>query len=120
MKVVLICTDETPVAMGVKALSSNLIKHGFDSTIVIIASWEDNLNSFQWKDVEEVCKDARLIGISCMTHGVKKAVEVKKALQKNLKIPVIIGGIHATLDPESLFNDFDFVCHGEGEDLIVR
>jgi len=120
LKVVLICTDETPVAMGVKTLSSNLIKNGFDSTVVVMASWEDNFNSFQWKEMEEVCKDAGLIGISCMTHGVKKAVEVKKSLQKNLKTPVIIGGIHATLDPESLFNDFDFVCHGEGEDLIVR
>ena len=120
MKVALICTDETPVAMGVKALSSNLIEHGFDSAVLIMASWDDNYDDFHWKDVQEVCKDAGLIGFSCMTHGVKKAVEIKKVLEKNLKVPVIIGGIHASLDPESVFNDFDFVCHGEGEDLIVR
>lgn len=120
LKVVLISTDENPAAMGIKTLSSNLIKHGYNAVLVLMANWEDNFNNFHWKDLEEVCKDAGLIGISCMTHGVKKAVEINKALQNSIKVPVVIGGIHATLDPESLFNDFDFVCHGEGEDLIVE
>ncbi len=120
MKVVLICTDESPAAMGIKVLSSNLIKHDIDSIVVVMASWEDNFNSFHWNDLKEVCKDAGLIGISCMTHGVRKAIEIKRALQGNVKALVIIGGIHATLDPGSLFDNFDFVCHGEGEDMILE
>lgn len=116
-----ICTDETPAAMGIKAISANLISNGFETSLVIMANWEDKFKSFNWDSLENVCKDADLIGFSCMTHGVKKAVEVKNRLsQGGINAPFIIGGIHATLDPESLIGNFDFVCHGEGEDVIVE
>lgn len=106
--------------MGVKALSSNLIKHGFKTSIVIMASWQRNFGSFCWNDLEELCKNTDLIGISCMTHGVAKAIEVKNRLQENINAPIIIGGIHATLAPDSLLDNFELICHGEGEDLIVE
>lgn len=118
-KIVLICTDESPAAMGIKVLSSNLARHGFDTAIVVMANWEDHFKNFRWEDLRELSRDAGLIGISCMTHGLKKAIEVKKALLEHVKAPVIIGGIHATLEPESLLDDFDLICHGEGEDLVV-
>lgn len=121
MKVILISTDENPAAMGIKAVSSNLKKNGFETILIIMANWDDNFKSFSWEALQAICKDAVLIGLSCMTHGVKKALEVKNKLaQSGIDSPFIIGGIHATLDPESLINDFDFVCNGEGEDLIVE
>lgn len=120
MKIVLISTDETPVAMGVKALSSNLRAHGFETAIAIMATWNEDLNNFCWKDLEHICSDAGLIGISCMTHGVGKAIKIKNMLKRKLKIPIIIGGIHATLLPESLMDEFELICYGEGEDLIVE
>ena len=120
MKVVLISTDESPVGMGVKALSANLIKHGFKTAVVIMATWRDNFKNFIWEDLKEVCQDAGLIGISCMTHGVAKAIEVKNELKKKLKTPIIIGGIHATLEPDISLDNFKLICHGEGEDLLVE
>ncbi|MBU4376267.1 MAG: B12-binding domain-containing radical SAM protein [Candidatus Omnitrophica bacterium] len=119
-KIVLISTDESAAALGAKIISANLIKHGFDTSIVLMPYLGDNFSKFHWEDLENICKGANLIGISCMTHGIKKAVEVRKALQKNVKAPVIIGGVHAILDPESAFDSFDFICYGEGEDLIVE
>lgn len=107
--------------MGIKAISSNLIKNGFETNLVVMANWEDNFKSFHWEGLETICKDASLIGLSCMTHGVNKAVEVKNKLTgSGIKSPFIIGGIHATLDPGSLIDNFDFVCYGEGEDLTVE
>lgn len=119
-KITLISTDENPSSMGIKAISSNLIKHGFDTSVVIMSDCRENFNNFSWGDLLDLCRGSQLIGISSMTHGVKKAIQIKKVLAKNVKAQVIIGGIHATLNPESLFNDFDFICHGEGEDLIVE
>ena len=120
MKIVLISTDETTTAaIGVRALSSCLIENGHDTSVVLMPTYEDGFKSFHWKDLEDICKDAGLIGISFMTHGMKKAIEVKRVLEK-LSTPIIAGGVHACLDPESLINDFHLVCHGEGEDLIIE
>ena len=117
----LICTDENPAAMGVKAISSNLKKNGFEANIAIMANWNDDFKSFRWESLISLCKDSALIGVSCMTHGVKKEIEVKNRLAQNgISAPFIIGGIHALLDPDSLIDNFDFVCHGEGEDLVVE
>lgn len=106
--------------MGVKALSSNLIKHGFKTAIVIMSSWRKDFGNFCWENLEEVCKDVKLIGISCMTHGVLKAIEVKNRLQRKTKAHFIIGGIHATLSAESLLDNFELICLGEGEDVVVE
>lgn len=119
-KIVLISTDEAIVGMGVKTLSSCLIKGGLDTAVVLMPTFRENYKNFCWKDLEEICKYACLVGISCMTHGVQKAIEVKQAIEKKILAPIMIGGIHASLDSESLLNNFNLVCHGEGEDLIVE
>ncbi|MFC1692644.1 B12-binding domain-containing radical SAM protein [Candidatus Latescibacterota bacterium] len=120
MKIVLISTDESKVGMGVKTLSCCLLNNGFQTSIVLMATLEENYHDFAWNDLLGLCKDAGLIGISCMTHGVTKAIEIKSILTKHISTPIVIGGIHASLTPESLVEAFDFVCHGEGEDLIVE
>lgn len=117
-KVLLISTDDGNMAAGVKALSSCLIRKGFETTIVIMPGAFDSYRKFCWDELYALCGGVDLIGISSMTHGLEKAIEVKKKLQ-DVDIPIIIGGIHASLDPESLMRDFDLVCFGEGEDLIV-
>jgi len=118
-KIVLISSDRSLVGMGPKILSSCLIEQGFKPTIVLMESDGDDFRNFLWKDLEDICNGASLIGISSMTAGVKKAVEIKKHLKNKCSAPIIIGGIHASLSPESLINDFEMLCHGEGEDLIV-
>ncbi|MFA5360228.1 MAG: radical SAM protein [Patescibacteria group bacterium] len=119
-KITLISTDESIASMGIRTISSNLIKHGFDTAIVIMADYKDSYNEFQLDALLDVCRGSLFIGISSMTHGIKKAIEIKKILKKNfINIPIVIGGIHSTLNPESLLENFDFICLGEGEDLVV-
>ncbi|MBI1920695.1 MAG: B12-binding domain-containing radical SAM protein [Geobacter sp.] len=120
MKVVLISTDENRVGMGVKTLSACLLSHGFETSIVLMSTSDENYLNFAWDDLLLLCRDAGLVAISCMTHGMNKAVEVKDNLAGRIAAPVIIGGIHASLDPESAIRSFPLVCHGEGEDLIVE
>jgi anaerobic magnesium-protoporphyrin IX monomethyl ester cyclase len=118
MKVVLITTDENTVGIGVRSLSSCLIAQGFETAIIFMTTSKEHYKGFNWTDLKKLCCDAGLIGISCMTHGVEKAIEVKQALSK-LNIPIIIGGIHATLAPESIIDEFNLLCRGEGDDVIV-
>ncbi len=120
MKIVLISTDESFSAVGIKTLSACLLERGFQTVIVIMSSKKLNYGEICWEDLDALCEGAGLIGLSCMTHAVHKAVEVKRHLDEKFKVPVIIGGIHATSSPEELLKDFDLVCYGEGEDLIVE
>lgn len=119
MKVVLVSTDETRSVIGARTLSSCLAENGFSPVIVTMATPGERFHKVRWEDLREICRDARLIGISCMTHGVDKAIETKNRLRKWTYSPIVIGGIHATMAPESLTGEFDLIGHGEGEDLIV-
>jgi radical SAM superfamily enzyme YgiQ (UPF0313 family) len=119
LKVVLISTDENKFALGSRTLSSHLKENGIDSTLVIMDTEKESFHAFCWEDLYKICDGADLIGLSCMTHGLRKAIEIKNALKKMLP-PIVIGGIHASLDPGSLTGEFDIVCHGEGEDALLE
>lgn len=61
-----------------------------------------------------------LIAVSVMTGYFDKAME----LLQSVKLPcrVIVGGVHATINPEDalFFDVVDFICVGEGEGLFLE
>ena len=64
----------------------------------------------------------RLIGFTAVTTNVNSAAQIAELIKRrHLEIPVMLGGIHATMIPhETLqeFSSFDFVICGEGELVI--
>jgi len=59
-----------------------------------------------------------IVGMTCYTSPVIKDVkQVSKIVKENSNALVIIGGVHATLEPASLLNFpyIDYVVRGEGE-----
>lgn len=59
-----------------------------------------------------------IVGMTCYTSPVIRDIkQVSEIVKKNSKALVIIGGIHATLDPQSLldFPLIDYIVRGEGE-----
>ncbi len=68
-------------------------------------------------DFIERVRDADLIGIALMTNTYYKAVELTKAIKAaGVPSPVVWGGIHPTVLPESCVEHADIVCIGEGEE----
>jgi len=65
-------------------------------------------------------KESDLIGISLSTNFLKDAVEITERLKKELKVPIIWGGIHPTVKPEECLEYADLVCVGEGEEAMVK
>src|SRR3989338_7449998 len=63
-------------------------------------------------------------GLSCFTsHALKPSILLSKMIKKsNQRIPIVWGGIHASLFPEECLNEdyIDMVVIGEGEKNIVR
>lgn len=68
--------------------------------------------------VEKVKKiSPDLIGFSSITLQYQFTKHYAQALKSELKIPMVIGGIHSTIAPEQVLADdlFDFLVQGEGE-----
>lgn len=63
-----------------------------------------------------------IIAVSCMTTDFNIAKRILEPVKKKYKIPVVFGGIHAILNPESILysNVCDYVCIGEGESSFIR
>lgn len=73
--------------------------------------------------IAEEARDSLLVGITSMTAQLPTAVSVARHVKKVLKgaVPIVFGGAHATLFPESLVEhpDIDFSVIGEGELTLV-
>ena len=61
-----------------------------------------------------------LIGISCVTYDYPLAVELAKEIKKKFRVPVVLGGVHISLMPESLNRTFDIAVLGEGEETFLE
>ena len=75
---------------------------------------------------EKLVEEARqfspgLIGFSAATNQYPTAVRYARLLKDALDVPLIIGGVHAGLAPDSVMAEsaFDMLCVGEGEGPIV-
>jgi radical SAM superfamily enzyme YgiQ (UPF0313 family) len=63
------------------------------------------------------------VGITASTAGLEPARALAAALRESdPRLPVILGGVHATLFPAEVLEDsaFSFAVHGEGEQTIVE
>ncbi len=78
---------------------------------------------------EDFCKFFKnyspdIVGITSMTslmlHDLIRVAKLTKKLSKN--VTIIIGGTHATIEPESLLNEpyIDYVLRGEGEEAFLE
>jgi len=100
---------------GLSYLAAYVQQFGHQVSILDTLSNDLNLKQIK-KEIKKQKPD--VVGITSMTHYIKSAVVIAK-ITKNIfpKIPIIIGGPHATFDYQNLLQnyDFDFVVLGEGE-----
>jgi len=66
----------------------------------------------------------RLVGLTAMTHEIRRAAEVARAIRRQLPGAIfVIGGPHCTALPERTleeFDVFDFGVFGEGEETLLE
>lgn len=63
-----------------------------------------------------------LIGLPCYTSEYNSVMELARVIKKNTNIPIVIGGIHATLKPQEFIfpgSPVDFAVIGEGEKPLL-
>jgi len=72
------------------------------------------------REVEQAIKSFMpdAVGVSSVSQNFGRAIEIG-ALCRKIGIPAFVGGVHITLLPESLPEEFVFGVYGEAEDTIV-
>lgn len=63
-----------------------------------------------------------LIGFSVVTPQYQHALRFARAIKSFFNVPIVCGGVHATMVPEEVLQEecFDYVCVGEGEEAILE
>lgn len=63
-----------------------------------------------------------IIATSALTDTFTQTKAIASFIKQHFDIPIILGGIHATLIPEFIANNtdvFDYICTGEGETAFI-
>ncbi len=63
-----------------------------------------------------------IVGFSTTTNMFGEVKQMAMSLKRHINIPIICGGVHPTLAPESVIDSFgiDMICVGEGEAALVE
>lgn len=98
--------------LGLAYIAATLIQHGHKCEILDGVATQISI-----ADIVKKAKDFDVIGITSISTYVVRVIEIIRALRDAKVIaPIIVGGPHATILPESLLrNGADFAVIGEGE-----
>lgn len=122
MKITLISTSTYPSDQGVRTISAVLKKAGYDVKIVFMTLSEDYSKNYSESELIQllaICKDSGLIGINAYASTSHRAEKIISFLKNKTQIPIVYGGVHATISPENCIKFSDIVCVGEGEEAII-
>jgi len=107
--------------LGLGYLAAYLRAHGV--AVGIVDAMFDQLKFAE--TVERiVAARPRMVGLTAMTHEIRRAAQVAEAVRERLPgVLVVVGGPHATALPERTLEEFpvfDFAVVGEGEETLWR
>lgn len=121
MKITLVGTYTTPEAIGLRSISAVLKAQGHHVRMIFLSIKRPSGSSTDYQQalteqfVDKV-SESDLIGIGLMTNSYYQARALTEAIHNaNIKAPVIWGGVHPTVAPDSCIDIADMVCVGEGE-----
>jgi radical SAM superfamily enzyme YgiQ (UPF0313 family) len=116
-------------AFGVRSLQASLKAAGHDVRLVLFPGsigllQEDGSYVYRYSErivaqALTLAADSDLVGVSFFTSYFDRAVQLTRAVKERLGLPVVWGGIHATVRPVEGLDHADYVCRGEGETALA-
>jgi anaerobic magnesium-protoporphyrin IX monomethyl ester cyclase len=105
--------------LGILYIAGTLLKHGFDVKVV------DGCLEGKIAILEAIDEfKPELVGITCLTPGRKKALEVAQMVKAfDQEIPVVLGGVHPTIMHSQMIENYSFIDYlvlGEGEQTFLE
>ncbi len=121
MKIALLSPFPDVYSFGIRSLSATIRAAGHETRVFFLTQQFTQPYSAQVLDqVIEHCRGTDLVGISLMSNFWDNASSLTRTIQKRLGIPVMWGGIHATVRPEESLTVADYAAVGEAEESFVR
>jgi len=137
MKIAIVSPCTTITSIGVRIISAVLKKEGHQVELIFIpeslygeeSSKKDLIVSSKKNKkysqatlalIMDLARGSDLVCISLNENFFGSAVEISEKIKKDLAVPIIFGGPHATINPRECLKYADFVCCGEGEGVIVE
>jgi len=106
-------------SIGLSYLAAALEREGIDLKIF-------DARYFYMSDgdlVDEVQRySPEVIGLTAMTHEIKRTAAIAGTLKEKLEVPIVIGGCHITAIPTRTLEEFpaiDYAVIGEGENTLL-
>lgn len=121
-KNILLITLQTDLSIiGLKHIHYYLLQNDYQSHLLHIPRFDPDNEDVFTRLQEFVSKlDPLFIGISLMSTEYEGACEVSGYLKKHFPdTPIVWGGIHPTISPETSTAHADYVCVGEGEKSVL-
>lgn len=105
--------------LGLLFIASPLVKNNYKVKII------DEETNFYWLEElnKELNKSTICVGVSAMTGmQILQGLNFSKIVKDNFNIPVVWGGMHATMLPEQTIRNklIDIVVRGEGEEAFLK
>ncbi|MBN1303450.1 MAG: cobalamin-dependent protein [Anaerolineales bacterium] len=120
-QVLLISVQSNLSVLGLKYVHYSLLANGWNSHLLLLpkvrADKPEEMEQLRYF-VNQVTPF--FIGVTLMSHEYGDARDVSIFLKEQFpEIPIIWGGIHPTIEPETCFPYADYVCIGEGEQTTL-
>ena len=116
MKIILISLETIP-SLFFQIMQEILAEKGYLSHYLHLPIRKNSDIKDISKQLREFCRGSDLICVSCMSNTFPSFIKLSDDLKK-LDIPIILGGIHPTVKPMESLQYADYVCIGEGEQVI--
>ena len=114
-------------ALGVRYLANALEKSGYHPHIICIKTFHSKspkkVTDLELSLLQNLIQKIQpiFIGLSVMSSCYLETVQAVNAmLRENFSIPIIWGGVYATLEPKRCAKECSYVMRGEGEETIVE
>ena len=125
MRVSLVASYTRPYALGLRYISSRLKAAGHTVQMIFMSSGRDSsrpdYSDTLLRDFVARARQSDVIGMSLMTNSFHRACALTSALREaDVSVPIVWGGVHATIAPDECLEHADVVCIGEGEDPMLR
>ena len=112
--------SDNDLPLNVMLLGSVLLAHGY-TVEVLNANMHPDFEERTLKSLER--DDVAYVGFSCMSSQVKSAIKLSKKIKEaHPGVPIVMGGVHPTLMPESLVRTpwVDICVVGEGDAVVGK
>ena len=105
--------------LGLLTIAGPLLEYGYE-VIILDERAEDD---FETKLIKELKKNPVCVGISSMSgHHIRNALNISKTIKTKSSVPVIFGGVQASIAPESIIKHslVDMIVIDDGEETILK